>query len=360
MDIDRVIEELAKKQQQCKIKFLKPLILLLCIAVFSVGWFIHGLIQNEYSSAVLMSAMIPIIAVSCVWGIYDDSIAKWEYNAFYKNAFIRAIISDIDPTFSYEPQSGIDEEEFRKTGIYTNNEFVAEDQIVGVYKGVKFSLSEAIKIYETRESMELVRLSQRAKSDLSAAFLLSAIALWNAWRLGEYVQAFSGSVLVCEFYKEFKGQTIIADRSSGTKFLGDQELMDDVIFGEEFRVFASDKIEARYLLTPSFMERLGALKLKLAPKIALSAAFMDGKFYLFLNGAKNRFEAALFSPRTTLKDAERIKAEVLQLFGIIDELRLNEGFFGGASESGESANSPSPSGEELQRLRNKGLSSRDR
>ncbi len=34
MDIDRAIEELAKKQQQCKIKFLKPLILLLCIAVF--------------------------------------------------------------------------------------------------------------------------------------------------------------------------------------------------------------------------------------------------------------------------------------------------------------------------------------
>ena len=102
------------------------------------------------------------------------------------------------------------------------------------------------------------------------------------------------------------------------------------------------------------------MKLKLAPKIALSAAFMDGKFYLFLNGAKNRFEAALFSPRTTLRDAERIKAEILQLLGIIDELRLNEGFFGGASESGEPAKSSSPGGEELQILRDKGLSSRDR
>ena len=113
-------------------------------------------------------------------------------------------------------------------------------------------------------------------------------------------------------------------------------------------------------MTPSFMERLGALKLKLAPKIALSAAFMDGKFYLFLNGAKNRFEAALFSPRTTLRDAERIKAEVLQLLGIIDELRLNEGLFSGASESGEPAKSPPLGGEELERLRDKGLSSRDR
>ena len=102
------------------------------------------------------------------------------------------------------------------------------------------------------------------------------------------------------------------------------------------------------------------MKLKLAPKIALSAAFMDGKFYLFLNGAKNRFEAALFSPRTTLRDAERIKAEVMQLLGIIDELRLNEELFGGASERGEPAKSPLLGGEELQRLRDKGLRLRDR
>jgi len=59
-------------------------------------------------------------------------------------------------------------------------------------------------------------------------------------------------------------------------------------------------------------------------------------------------------------EVDRGKAEVLQLLGIIDELRLNEELFGGASENGEPANSPSPSGEELQRLRDKGLSSRDR
>ena len=50
----------------------------------------------------------------------------------------------------------------------------------------------------------------------------------------------------------------------------------------------------------------------------------------------------------------------MQLLGIIDELRLNEELFGGASESGESANSVPLGGEELQRLRDKGLSSRDR
>jgi len=50
------------------------------------------------------------------------------------------------------------------------------------------------------------------------------------------IQAFSGSVLVCEFYKKFSGQTIIASRTLNTKFLGEKERMDDTLFNDEFRV----------------------------------------------------------------------------------------------------------------------------
>ena len=37
------------------------------------------------------------------------------------------------------------------------------------------------------------------------------------------MQAFSGSVLVCEFYKNFSGQTIVASRTLNTKFIGEKE-----------------------------------------------------------------------------------------------------------------------------------------
>ena len=56
------------------------------------------------------------------------------------------------------------------------------------------------------------------------------------------MQAFSGSVLVCEFYKKFSGQTIVASRTLNTKFLGEKEQMDDTLFNDEFRVFTDDKV----------------------------------------------------------------------------------------------------------------------
>ena len=51
--------------------------------------------------------------------------------------------------------------------------------------------------------------------------MLSAIVF--VWKMMKDIQAFSGSVLVCEFYKKFSGQTIIANRTLNTKFLGEKK-----------------------------------------------------------------------------------------------------------------------------------------
>ena len=235
-----------------------------------------------------------------------------DYKAFYKDVFVRAAIRGTDPNFNYDPNAGISRKEFRKIGIYSPDEFRAEDQIGGIYNGVKFSLSEAIDI-PNGATLEL--------SDSAALNLLSAIVF--AWSTMKDMQAFSGSVLVCEFYKKFSGQTIVASRTLNTRFLGEKEQMDDLFFSKEFRVFADDKVEARYLLTPAFMARLRELKEKFAGKMGLSAAFMDDKLYLFLNGAKNKFETTLFSPPPSLEDAAGIKNEILELLRVIDELSLN-------------------------------------
>ena len=141
------------------------------------------------------------------------------------------------------------------------------------------------------------------------------------------MQTFGRSVLVCEFYKKFSGQTIVASRTLNTKFIGEKEQMDDTLFNDEFRVFTDDKVEARYLLTPAFMKCLREFKIKFAGEMGVSVAFMDDKFYLFLNGAKNKFETTLFSPPPSLYDVKQIKKEISELLSIIDELNLRLDIF---------------------------------
>ena len=239
-----------------------------------------------------------------------------DYKAFYKDVFIRTAIREVGPNFNYDPNAGISRKEFRRIDIYSPDEFRAEDQISGIYKGVKFSLSEAVDIPND---------AKLNFGDSAALNLLSAIVF--AWETMKDIQAFSGSVLVCEFYKKFNGQTIVASRTINTKFIGEKEQMDDTLFNDEFRVFTKDKVEARYLLMPAFMARLRELKIKYASQMGVSAAFMDDKFYLFLNGAKNRFETTLFSPPPSLEDAALIKKEISELLSIIDELNLGLDIF---------------------------------
>ena len=322
MNINEAIVATAKKQKECRLAFIKYLFLgILFIIALPVGggFAVWHLFENRLAPLFFIIIYIPFFQAALMANASRVTSELGDYKAFYKDVFVRAAIRGTDPNFSYDPNAGISRKEFRKIGIYSPDEFRAEDQISGIYKGVKFNLSEAIRI-PNGATLEL--------SDSAALNLLSAIVF--AWSTMKDMQAFSGSVLVCEFYKKFSGQTIVASRTLNTRFLGEKEQMDDVFFSKEFRVFADDKVEARYLLTPAFMQRLRELKEKFAGKMGVSAAFMDDKLYLFLNGAKNKFETTLFSPPPSLGDAGGIKKEISELLSIIDELNLNPDLSGAA------------------------------
>ena len=319
MNINEAIEATAKKQKECRRAFVKYLFLgVLFIVILPVGGAFAAkyLLDSDLASLFFIIIYIPFFLVALMANASRVIDGLRDYEAFYKNVFVRAAIREVGPNFNYDPNAGISRKEFCRIGIYSPDEFRAEDLISGTYNGVKFSLSEAIDIPND---------AKLNFGDSAALNLLSAIVF--AWETMKDMQAFSGSVLVCEFYKKFSGQTIVASRTLNTKFIGEKEQMDDTLFNDEFRVFTDDKVEARYLLTPAFMERLRELKIKFAGEMGVSAAFMDDKFYLFLNGAENKFETTLFSLPPSLEDAALIKKEISELLSIIDELNLSLDIF---------------------------------
>ena len=310
MQLERAIALSRAKQKKCicKVVMIYAKIAFLYLFPFIVMFAIDAVFKTDDDTdykmieAYLIYAVLLIIYVACIYdGIAD---AAYEYKLFYKKVLVHTAISQAYPQLTYSPGRGISAKEFRRAGIFANSDFISEDEIKGEWDGVKFSFSEAIRIkknYDLGIDNTYVKLASLAMS------------LYDAY------MDFSGSVLICEFGKRFYAKTILASRELNTKILGEKELMDNVIFNSEFRVFADDKVEARYLLTPTLMERLSELK-RYYYKFSISAAFMDNKFYLFLNGAPNRFETELFSIPPTTGTAYAHQYELSEILELVSEL----------------------------------------
>lgn len=283
-----------------------PTLIALCVGVFAL--FLAALKIFDLGSRV---AHVLLVLFFCLlfWlspKSVDIDRAQNEYNEFYKEVFIPALIKDIDESFTYSAYGGISQSEFDAAGIYRPSIFYSEDSVRDVYKGVKFNLCEIIS--HEREYPQI-------NNKYVAIFILLKYAF-------DKYSDFKGSVLKCEFNKKFNGKTTVVSKDFNTKFLGEKELLDDVKFNENFRVFTTDKIEARYLLTPAFMGKLNILKAYKNTLKSPSAAFMGNKFYLFCFSRRNFFEGRLFD-KLDIAEARREQRYVRQMLSVIDELNLS-------------------------------------
>jgi hypothetical protein len=129
---------------------------------------------------------------------------------------------------------------------------------------------------------------------------------------------FRGQCLVAHFHKPFSGITkVYRDLGMFNAFLkmGQKEpriRLEDPVFEKAFEVYGTDQIEARFLLTPDFMERLVKLEQTFKGK-QLRCAFAGGEMLLCVEG-KNLLEPG--SMYRTMDDLGRVQ-EMLKDFAAI-------------------------------------------
>ncbi|MEN3953375.1 DUF3137 domain-containing protein [Iodidimonas sp. SYSU 1G8] len=181
----------------------------------------------------------------------------------------------------------------------SHNRTGLEDQISGRYKEVRVEMTE----------LHLRQVSGSGKNRRD-------------------VTVFRGPVFNFSFPKNFSGTTII--KTDGSAFgnwlggfgMGDNERvrLEDPEFEKHFEVYGTDQVEARYLLTPGFMEQLLSLRALLGHKV--QAAFHGDSFYLAANNNENRFEVKGYSSLQVNQELERFVAEIGIVFRIVDALNL--------------------------------------
>jgi hypothetical protein len=140
-----------------------------------------------------------------------------------------------------------------------------------------------------------------------------------------WVTVFRGQCLVARFHKEFNGVTKVfrdagffnALMKLGQK--GQRVKLEDPVFEKAFEVYATDQIEARFILTPDFMERLLKLE-KTFQGNRLRCAFSGGEMLLCVEG-KNRFEpGSMYRPMDDLGRVRDILQDFAAVFLLIDAM----------------------------------------
>jgi hypothetical protein len=133
-----------------------------------------------------------------------------------------------------------------------------------------------------------------------------------------WVTVFRGQCLVVDFHKEFNGITKVYRDMGAFNWLAKMGVreprvrLEDPVFEKAFEVYGTDQVEARFILTPDFMERLVGLERTFQGK-QLRCAFAGGEMLLAVSG-KNLLEAG--SMNRKMDDLTRVR-EILQDFAAI-------------------------------------------
>lgn len=151
-------------------------------------------------------------------------------------------------------------------------------------------------------------------------------------------EVFDGIIIILEMNKSFSGQTIVRKDWGIFNFLmqapcykvSQQEVkmanvkLEDPVFEKQFEVFSTDQVEARYLLTTAFMERILEVKRRFhGKKIQLS--FFDNKLLIAIDTSKDMFETtSLFSTTTRYGRMREVVGQFYSIFSIIDLLKLHQ------------------------------------
>ncbi len=142
---------------------------------------------------------------------------------------------------------------------------------------------------------------------------------------------FKGIFIELDMNKNFSGNTIIMTESGkvgnwlahNVKSLKRARL-EDPVFEKQFEVYSNNQVEARYLLTPSFMERLLEL-VKLYDTSDVQCSFYENKLLIMIDSGREHFVmSSIFHPVTFVEEIKSILSEMSLIFQIIEVLKLDQ------------------------------------
>ncbi|MDO5571462.1 MAG: DUF3137 domain-containing protein [Bacteroidales bacterium] len=221
-----------------------------------------------------------------------------EYSFYYKKDIISKVVKEISDASEYKPENGISENEFEAMCLFNSpDRYSCEDLIVGKIEKTDFACSEVVA--EERH-----------------------VSVDSKGRRNEYwTDIFRGFIFIADFHKNFNGITTLGRDSLFKISFGNKRVkLENVEFEKHFDVYSSDAVEARYILSPSLMEKLVEVDNRFKGNLVMS--FVNSSIYIAIPDSKNHFEASIWK-KITKEEIQEEFGLILSLISIINELNLN-------------------------------------
>ena len=239
------------------------------------------------------------------------SKAKSAYVIHFKETVIGGMVKGIGNQLDYSPQSFISVNEYHEGDLFRQriDSYTGGDMIGGKFGATTIKFSE-LHHQEKRETTD-------AKGN----------------RRTYWVTIFKGIFFIADFNKNFNGATYVLP-DAGFDFLGIGKMLEkwfegrgepifleNPTFEKYFKVFGGNQVEARYILSPSVMERLVEFREKAKERIFIS--FIHSKVFIAIPISKNLFEPNEFSSGVNEDYLKEYFYYLTLITGIVDDLNLN-------------------------------------
>lgn len=257
-------------------------------------------------------------AIICIYPLFkfgmDLNSALTDYKNNYKSKIVRKIVSFVDKGLSYNPERYIEQVLFQGSKIFQEriDRYSGDDLVTGTIDKTSISFSEIHAEYKTE-----TRDSKGRKQ-----------TQWHT--------IFKGLFFMADFNKEFNSFTVVmpdhAERafgkfgqtlqSLGTMF-STRELikLEDAEFEKYFAVYSPNQVEARYILSPTMMEKLVEFRKSVNREIYISFNF--SKVFIGVPIQEDLFEPAIMKTILDIAPIERYYKIIELMVGIVNELDLN-------------------------------------
>ncbi len=246
--------------------------------------------------AVPLVGVVAAVLVAITRYLLPASAASANYRSRFKHEVAAEVFKIVCPTAAYAPFEGIAKEVVDEPGLFNaRGEHTSDDRVRGVIGQTPFEAADVSRSYAT------------------------------GGKNSTTVVVFRGLFFHLDFNKQLKATTLVDPSGARSSTIGDRSALiavalENPVFNERFRVWTSDEVEARYILTPSMMERILALSALTQKPVHL--AFKNNRAFLGVNYGRALFEPGI-RDSTSAAAVHEMAAQFSLAEGIVEELDLN-------------------------------------